>query len=187
MYNAQEQLHSFLRNFPNRPVAFFLRRFIFPRGRTYSSPADDLGRQVVELITRSGEARERLSEQAYTTLEPGNPLGLLQEALLISEKMAPLEKKLRQAIKEGLIHAEYAVHQVDEAERAEIITAAEATEMRAYHDKVLSLMSVDDFAADEFGRQTGKAVASKKARKKPAKKSAKRKTVRVKASDEKKT
>src|SRR5690606_36553667 len=72
MYQAQEQLHSFLRNFPNRPVAFFLRCFIFPRGRTYSSPADELGQKIVDLITRSGEVRERLSQQAYTTIEPGN-------------------------------------------------------------------------------------------------------------------
>ena len=51
MYQAQEQLHSFLRNFPNRPVAFFLRCFIFPRGRTYSSPSDELGGKIVDLIT----------------------------------------------------------------------------------------------------------------------------------------
>ena len=78
MYQAQEQLHSFLRNFPNRPIAFFLRCFIFPRGRTYSAPSDELGRKVVDVITHTGEARERLCAQAYTTIEPGNPIGLLQ-------------------------------------------------------------------------------------------------------------
>ncbi|MGH8193085.1 MAG: acyl-CoA dehydrogenase [Woeseiaceae bacterium] len=153
MYHAQEQLHSFLRNFPNRPVAFFLRCFIFPRGRTYSSPADELGEKIVDLITRTGETRERLCEQAYTTIEPGNAIGLLQEALALSEQLAPLEKRLRQAEKEGLIRSEYLGHQIEEAANAEIISESETQQLRAFHDKVLELMSVDDFAADEIGRR----------------------------------
>ena len=152
MYQAQEQLHSFLRNFPNRPVAFFLRCFIFPRGRTYSSPADELGRKIVDLITRSGEVRERLSQQAYTTIEPGNPIGLLQEALSLSESVAPLEQRLRQARKEGLIRAEYLGHQIEEAATAEVISEDEAARLRSYHQKLRALMAVDDFAADEIGR-----------------------------------
>jgi acyl-CoA dehydrogenase len=178
MYRAQEQLHSFLRNLPNRPTAFLLRCFIFPRGRTYSAPSDDLGRKIVDLITRPGEARDRLSQQAYTTLGPGNPLGLLQEALELSEQMAPLEKKLKQSQKEGLIRSEYLGHQIDEAERAEIISKTEAKNLRSYHQKVLDLLAVDDFAADEIGRAGArskaapqKPVAKKAAtRKKPAKK-----------------
>jgi acyl-CoA dehydrogenase len=152
MYQAQEQLHSFLRNFPNRPVAFFLRMFIFPRGRTYSAPSDELSAKIVDLITQSGESRERLCEQAYTTLEPGNPLGLLQEALELSESLAPLELKLRQARKEGLIRADYLGHQIDEAERAGVINKKETAEMRAYHEKVQHLLSVDDFAPEEISR-----------------------------------
>jgi acyl-CoA dehydrogenase len=152
MYQAQEQLHSFLRNFPNRPVAFFLRCFIFPRGRTYSAPSDELSQKIVGLITHTGEARERLSEQAYTAIEPGNPAGLLQEALLVSEQLAPLEKRLRQAEKEGLIKSEYLGYQIDEALNAGIIDTKEAEALREFHRKVLSLMAVDDFAPDEIGR-----------------------------------
>ncbi|MGI9202818.1 MAG: acyl-CoA dehydrogenase [Woeseiaceae bacterium] len=153
MYSAQEQLHSFLRNFPNRPVAFLLRLVIFPRGRTYSSPSDDLGKKIVTLITETGEARQRLSEQAFKALEPGSPLGLLQEALELSEKQLPLEKKLRQARKEGLIQSEYLGHQIEEAGRAGVISEKEASALRDYHEKVLHLLSVDDFSPDELGRQ----------------------------------
>jgi len=180
MYRAQEQLHSFLRNLPNRPTAFLLRCFIFPRGRTYSAPSDDLGRKIVDLITRPGEARDRLSQQAYTTLGPGNPLGLLQEALELSEQMAPLERKLKQSQKEGLIRSEYLGHQIDEAERAEIISKAEAKNLRSYHQKVLDLLAVDDFAPDEIGRAgaRSKAAPQKPVAKKAAarKKAAKKKT-----------
>jgi acyl-CoA dehydrogenase len=155
MYHAQEQLHGFLRNFPNRPVAFLLRCILFPRGRTYSAPSDELGKKIVSLITETGEARERLSEQAYKALAPNNPLGLLQEALALSEQLLPMEKKLKQARKEGLIRSEYLGHQIEEAAKAEIISSKEAAEMRDYHQKVLHLLSVDDFSPDEIGRKPG--------------------------------
>jgi len=150
MYQAQEALHAFLRNLPNRWAATFLRIFIFPRGRSYSAPSDTLGLKVVDLMTHSGEARERLCQQAYTTLEPSNPLGLLQEALELSEKLAPLERRLRQAQKEGLIDAENFALQLEEAERAEIVSKKEASELRHYHEKVAALLAVDDFAPEEL-------------------------------------
>ncbi|MDJ0939795.1 MAG: acyl-CoA dehydrogenase [Woeseiaceae bacterium] len=171
MYQAQEALHAFLRNLPNRWVATLLRIFIFPRGRTYSAPADEIGTKVVGLITRSGEARERLAEHAYTTNEPGNPVGLLQEALELAERNAPLEKRLRQAQKEGLLRTEYLGLQIDEAEQAEVVTAEEAASLRDYHDKVVALLDVDDFGPGELGRQSAAPVEAA-----PPRKAAKRKT-----------
>ena len=198
MYQAQEALHAFLRNFPNRWVATFLRAFIFPRGRTYTAPSDELARKVVELMTRSGEARERLSRQAYTTLEPHNPLGQLQEALELAEKFAPMERRLRQAQKEGLIWSDYLGNQIAEAEHAGVISKAEAAELHDYHAKVTALLAVDDFAAEELRRTgagaeitaplaTGGKSPGNKAKKKARKKATPRKkTVRKKATRKKK-
>jgi acyl-CoA dehydrogenase len=187
MYQAQESLHAFLRNFPNRWVATLLRVFIFPRGRTYSAPSDEIGAKVVELVTTPGEARERLSALAYTTLEPGNPLGLLQEALELTGEVAPLEKRLRQARKEGLIGSEYLGEQIEDAEKAQVISKAEARTLRNYHEKVLALLDVDDFAPEELARTPQTAPAKKKAGKKPAKRAAKKKPTATKRSASKKT
>ena len=188
MYRAQEALHAFLRNLPNRWAAAFLRIFIFPRGRTYSAPSDEISQKVVELMTSSGEARERLSHQAYTTVEPGNPVGLLQEALELAENMAPLEKRLRQAQKEGLISSDYLGTQIDEAERAEIVSKKEAAELRDYHAKVTDLLAVDDFDTSELARAPTNPVAvatpAAPARKTTKKKAAARKK---KATSKKKT
>ena len=178
MYQAQEALHSFLRNFPNRPVAFLLRVFIFPRGRTYSAPSDEIGKKVAEIATTPGEARERLSELAYTTLEPGNPLGLLQEALELTKEYEPIERRLRQARKEGLLSSDYLGDQIGEAEKAQVISKAEARNMRVYHEKVLALLSVDDFAPEELIRKPAPKMASKKtsAKKKTTEKTVAKKT-----------
>ena len=177
MYSAQESLHSFLRNFPNRLVATFLRIFIFPRGRTYSSPSDELGGKIVDLVTKPGEARERLSQWAYTTNEPGNPLGLLEEALELSVEIAPLEQKLRQAKKEGLIHSDYLGEQIEQALTAEIIGEDDAGRLRAYHEKVSALLAVDDFDPSELGRKAATPKPRKAAKRKaaPRKKTAPRK------------
>ena len=51
LYFAQEQLHGFLRNFPNRFLAGLMRLLIFPRGLTYFAPSDRLSRQVADLVT----------------------------------------------------------------------------------------------------------------------------------------
>src|SRR5499427_286689 len=58
LYHAQEQLHGFLRNFPNRLLAGVMRALIFPRGRIYSAPGDRLGRNVADLVTTPTETRE---------------------------------------------------------------------------------------------------------------------------------
>ena len=161
MYQAQEALHSFLRNFPNRFVAALLRFFIFPRGRTYSAPSDEISAKIVGLITTPGESRERLSEFAYTTNEPNNPLGLLQEALELTKEYEPIERRLRQARKEGLLLSDYLGDQIIGAEKAQIISKAEGRNMRAYHEKVLALLAVDDFAPEELSRSTEKIPAQK--------------------------
>jgi acyl-CoA dehydrogenase len=186
MYHAQEQLHSFLRNFPNRPVAFLLRCIIFPRGRTYSSPADELGQKIVGLITTTGESRDRLSEQAFKALADNSPLGLLQEALEMSERFQPLEQKLRQARKESLIQAEYLGHQIEEAERAEVISKAEADQLRDYHAKVQHLMAVDDFAPEALRRNAEAPEPTVNAAAKTKKKPARKKVARKKKASAKK-
>jgi len=180
MYQAQESLHAFLRNFPNRVVAALLRVFIFPRGRTYSSPSDEIGARVVEIVTTPGESRERLSALAYKTLEPGNPLGLLQEALELTKEYMPLERRLRQAQKEGLIHSDYLGLQIGEAEKAQVISKAEARSLREYHDKVSALLAVDDFSAEELARVPADQAGSPSPKEAPRKKATRKKSAPAK-------
>ncbi len=186
MYQAQEALHAFLRNFPNRWVAAILRVFIFPRGRTYSAPSDEISGKVVDLITTPGEARERLCQTAYTTLEPGNPLGLLQEALELSTEFAPVERRLRQARKEGLLSSDYLGEQIDEAEKAQVISKAEARNMRSYHEKVFALLAVDDFDPSELVRHPSKAGEKTKPAKSSKKVTKKKKVSKKKTTSKKK-
>jgi acyl-CoA dehydrogenase len=152
LYKAQEQLHGLLRNFPNRVVSWLLRLAIFPRGRSFSAPSDELGQQIVELIINPTETRKRLADCAYVTAEPTNPLGLLQQALEMAERVKPLERRVFDARRAGHIASDDTPGQIDEAERKGIITAEEAAELRAFDARVMDLTGVDDFDPADLAR-----------------------------------
>jgi acyl-CoA dehydrogenase len=155
LYKTQEQLHGLMRNFPNRWVAALVRVAIFPRGRTYSAPSDELGQRIVELLINPTATRERLSAEAYKTREPGNPLGLMQQALELAEEVKPIERRVFDARRAGEIRRDDTPGQIDEAEAKGIITAAEAESVRAFDRKVLELTGVDDFAVSDLVRRPG--------------------------------
>jgi acyl-CoA dehydrogenase len=90
--------------------------------------------------------------------------------------MAPLERRLRQAQKEGLIQSECLGLQIDEAARAQVINRKEADALRDFDNKVLALLAVDDFAPEDLIRtkvQSAAKPVSKPAAKPAAKSAAK--------------
>jgi acyl-CoA dehydrogenase len=151
LYQAQEQLHLFLRNFPNRPLASLMRLLIFPRGLTYFAPNDRLGRNIAELIMSPSATRERISRHIYKTQAANNPLGLLQEALILSTMAESLEKRVRvDGIKTGRITALDVPGQISQAVALNILNEAEGAVLRDYDAMVSRLIAVDDFAPQEL-------------------------------------
>src|ERR1700758_1885657 len=154
LYHAQEQLHGFLRNFPNRALAGLMRALIFPRGLIYSAPGDGLAHRVAALVTAPTEAREWLCQGIYWTLEPGNPLGLLQEAMLLAGQLEPLVKRIRvEGVKTGKVTALDLPGQIQQSLAAGIVSETEAAALREYDRKAMDLINVDDFASEELGTQ----------------------------------
>jgi len=151
LYQAQEQLHSFLRNFPVRWLAALMRVIIFPRGLTYSAPSDRLNPRIAELVMNPGEARERLCHYVYRTLEPKNHLGLVEQAMRLAIAAEPIEKRIRvEGVKTGRVTALDLPGQIREAQAAGIINEAEAAQLRDYDRKVMEIINVDDFDPREL-------------------------------------
>jgi acyl-CoA dehydrogenase len=159
LYRAQEQLHSLLRNLPNRFVAAALRIMIFPRGRTFSAPSDALGLKITESIINPTPTRKRLAEPAYLTPEPTNLLAALQECLEMADDIRPLERRVFDARRRGEIKSDDTPGQIDEAERLGVLSAEEAQAIRRFDAKVMEITAVDDFAPEELGC-TGEASQS---------------------------
>jgi acyl-CoA dehydrogenase len=151
LYKAQEQLHSFLRNFPVRWLSAFMRLFIFPRGQTYHAPSDPLGQRVVDDVLRTTAMRDRVTHGVYRTLEPTNALGHLHEALVLADTAEPLEKRVRvEGVKTGRITALDLPGQIQQALAADILSETEAAMLRDYDRRVMDIIHVDDFDTSEL-------------------------------------
>jgi len=151
LYSAQEQLHGFLRNFPNRFLAGLMRVFIFPRGLTYFAPSDRLSRQVADLVTAPTATRQRLGTHAYTSQHERSPLGALQEVLLLAEDAEVLEKRIReQGVKTGRISALDLPGRIEQAVAAGLLSGAEGARLAEFDRKVMQILRVDDFAPHEL-------------------------------------
>jgi acyl-CoA dehydrogenase len=156
LYRAQEQLHGLLRNFPNRLLAWLMRAMIFPRGRTYFAPGDRLGAQLAELAMTPSPVRDRLCRHAFRSAVAGNPLGELQQALLMAAQVEPIERRLRvDGVKTGRIRALDTPGQVAEALGLGLLTGEEAALLLDYDRRVMNIIHVDDFAPEELPAGTG--------------------------------
>jgi acyl-CoA dehydrogenase len=161
LYYAQEQLHGFLRNFPNRMLAALMRMLIMPRGRTYSAPGDRLSSVLADLAMTPSESRARLGRFVYTAAEPSNPLGLLQELLVLAQMAEPIEKRIRvEGVKTGKVSALDLPGQIQESLVAGIISETEAASLRDYDRKVMEIINVDDFTSAELAAQAAPARAA---------------------------
>ena len=129
-----------------------MRLLIFPRGLTYFAPADRLGRSVADLVLNDTDTRTRLCSLVYRTVEPGNPLGALQQVLELAAVAEPLEKKLRiEGQKAGRLTALDLPGQIEQARALGILTETEARLLADYDRRVMQIIDVDDFAPHELG------------------------------------
>ncbi len=102
LYRIECAMDGLLQNLPSRPAAWLLRGLIFPLGRRHRPPTDRLGQQVAKLLLHPSPARERLTAGMYLSADPAETLGLLETALERRLAAEPVEKRLRQALRERL-------------------------------------------------------------------------------------
>ncbi|MFM1884883.1 MAG: acyl-CoA dehydrogenase [Pseudomonadota bacterium] len=151
LYTAQEQLHGFLRNFPNRWLAALMRLLVFPRGRTYSAPADSLARQVAELACTDSPARRRLCRDLFQGGSIGGPMHQLQELLQRDDAAEALLRRLRvEGLRTGRVSALDLPGQVEQARAAGVFTDTEAEQLLDYDRRAMEIVHVDDFAPGEL-------------------------------------
>ena len=156
LYRAQEQLHGFLRNFPNRLIAKILRILVFPRGRSFSSPSDQLGNAIVDLMITPSESRDRLCSGMFND-EKGY-IASLNKTLLLAEEVKPIEKKILQANKKKVLLSETFLDQIKEAEEKGIISSSEKEKMIDFDARMMEVISVDDFDPKELVSKTKNSI-----------------------------
>mgnify|MGYP001276034725 CR=1 FL=1 len=159
LYRAQEQLHGFLRNFPNRFIAKILRILVFPRGRSFSSPSDKLGNSIVDLMITPSESRDRLCSGMFN--DKKGYIGSLNNTLLLAEQIKPINNKIIQATKEKVLSSESFLDQVKEAEEKGIISSSEKEKIIDFDARMMEVISVDDFDPKELVSKTKNSIEEK--------------------------
>ena len=102
MFKIQLAFEGVIANFPSRLFATLLRRVVvFPLGRPYFVPSDDLGHRVASLLIAPSPTRDRLTSDVYLPTDLEEPVGALEAALLATIEAEPIEAKLRKALKSG--------------------------------------------------------------------------------------
>ena len=145
LYEMQQSLSGLLKNFPNRPVAWLLRRLVLPLGRPFTGPADRLGHQCADLLLSPSEARDRLTRGLYIPTEAGQSLANLERALELQIALVPLEKKLRAAVKSGELDSAAEAELWQRALNKKVINEEEYAQWQAADAARLEAVTVDEF------------------------------------------
>ncbi len=147
LYRMQLAFYGLLDNFPNRFMAWKLRFLIFPLGRAFTPPSDELGHKVVKVLMTLGETRDRLTKNIYIPDSDNEPLGVLEQALQCAEKCKEANTKVRTAVKAGSITAQNN-EKISEALKQGIINDAEAKSLQEMETLRRRVIMVDDFPPD---------------------------------------
>lgn len=145
IYMAQESLHGLLQNLPNRPAAWIARLIIFPLGRHFSPPSDELGHQVANILITPSDARDRLTKGLYVPDNNTDTLGKLEKGfdkVIIADHA---EKKLYRGLKGYKTSFRGLEELIKKGLEENIISNEDAKLIRDADEARTDIIQVDDF------------------------------------------
>ncbi|WEM42883.1 acyl-CoA dehydrogenase FadE [Photobacterium sp. DA100] len=149
LYQTQEALDEFLRNFPNRPIAALLRTLVFPLGLSRVRPSDKLDHKVARIIQTPSETRSRIGRNQYLEATANNAVGMIEETLLDILAAEPIYDRICKAAGKKMPFM-----QLDKvAEKGlelNVINPEEAELLRRAEEGRLRTINVDDFDSQEL-------------------------------------
>ncbi len=151
----EEAFYGLFQNLPGRLLAWALRGvifpFIFPYGREFPPPRDELGHRVVGLLLEPSAVRERLTRGVFIPGDEREPVAVLEAALRAVIAAEPIGARIRDARERGLIQGRFADEIVDEAVAKGVISPGDKAVMERARALRRQVIMVDDFPKD-FGR-----------------------------------
>jgi len=159
IHHYQEAFREIIDNYPNRFLAYLLRLVVFPLGMHFKAPSDRLETSLVQIVTENNSTRDRLTTGLYMEQGDNNPLAHVNQVFLESFELEPLNKKIRQAIKDKIIPKLQGLELIEKARESEVINKEEADQLIAFDERLMSVIHVDDFDQDELIRTACPEVA----------------------------
>jgi len=125
-----------------------LRLVVFPLGRLFRVPPDEIGHAVARTLSGPGPARDRLTRGAYIPKDENEAVRVLETALVAVIAAEPIESKIQAALRAGSIAGRIQEEQTEAALAAGIIDAAEAQTLERAAELRRKVIMVDDFPLD---------------------------------------
>ena len=153
-FKIQVAMDGIIANFPNRPVAWILRRLVFPKGLTLIQPSDEMGHEVAKILINPTAARDRLIAGMYLPNDERDIMGHLNAAMHAVIAAEPVEAKVRVAQRAGRLTQRALEPMFEEAMKLSVITE---TELALW--KRARVLTKEVVAVDDFDKNFGLAVA----------------------------
>lgn len=152
----QEAFEGFFDNLPISGLGTFLRLIVFPYGLPYKRPNDKLTHKLAMHMMAPSALRDRLTNLVFLGVK-GNaedPIGRMENAFALVLAAEPINQKIHNAVKEGLISSALnKSERVQQALTAHLITEEELTLLDQAEAARHDALKVDDFAFDAFNRE----------------------------------
>ncbi|MGH8664047.1 MAG: DUF1974 domain-containing protein, partial [Burkholderiales bacterium] len=148
LYRIQEAFFAVFCNLPSGGAAMLMRWIVFPLGRLFRVPPDDIGRDIARTLGTPGPARERLTHGAHIPNDESDPIGTLEAALRAVIAAEPVEAKIQAALRAGTIKLSWPAEQVEASLAAGLISAEEAAMLERAARLRRKAIMVDDFPRD---------------------------------------
>ena len=139
---------GFFANFPVGFVGSFLRRMVFPLGRSYLAPSDKLTSTLAEHMMEPSELRNRLTAECFLGGGASNAIIQMEDAFKQLIAVEPYYNKFSRAVAKGEITAEGFEAQLAQATELGIVTETEARALATYEPLRLEAIYVDDFSKE---------------------------------------
>jgi acyl-CoA dehydrogenase len=153
LYNTQVRLHEVLNNLPNRFLATVARLLTFPLGKPYRRPDDALGQRVADILLQPGDLRDRLTEGVYIPTNTNESVAQLEDALIKGAAAEPAVRKLRTAMKKGVLPKGDPEDSTADGVKANVISEQEAEAIRASVEARKLVIQVDEFSPEYFTKE----------------------------------
>lgn len=147
LYRMGQAFDAFFDNFPNRPVAWLMRRLVFPWGNPYRPVADALNGRVAERIMQDAPLRDRLTALVFGDQGGQGPIQRIEQAFVQLQRVAPVYGQFLKAVSSGRIQGQNIAEQLADAQAQGLLSDAQATDIARYDELRYDAILTDHFAS----------------------------------------
>ncbi len=154
LYQIQEAFYGVFSNFTQPAWGCFLKCVIFPWGRSYKMPSDQLVHELAKMTMVSDEFRDEITHCVFVGKEERDPILRIERTFQKFMEVEPLLKKIHKAMHDKVIpkHGSRA-ERLAALAKTGVLTPAELASVKEFEAMRFDVMSVDNFPAEFFKKR----------------------------------